>query len=503
MYQSRPWLSLAALLALAGCCMSPPSPVDGVPYGGWGEGATSPDRGPPPEPVSVPADAPSEPSIPRPKNPTATEVKKSPEDSLSVPSSAPSAKVVPVKPAIAADPLRQPLRLPMPAIDRSPALALDKGASLGGVDSSPQRLGAVPGPAIASGTGLAPSLGDVGGQSSAVKSSSTGLNPTLGSPGTPEKNTPIRLGQLASLSSPASDGNNVQLGGVSTTGVAAAREGQSPTLSVPATASASSGSARALPVTVPAGNSASSSDTNAPLRLDTGHGAQVRDTAQGQTVAIQIAPGEVSRAGSTVASPSLSVATASLSSGSATSGSVGISVSTAQVRTPASGNSAPSLVVPGARTLPESTSSRATSLSEPSAPQARESASSAKVDIHSPREPSGYLKETLNPPAAKAITPPRTPEIKIADSLAVKTGTPVVRSPQTVPTPVAVKEPVGQPLVKDRSAPITAGGVVRAAAPTDEEVAKREEERRRREEEVRRNESSLRQWLHDHLPLFF
>jgi hypothetical protein len=78
-----------------------------------------------------------------------------------------------------------------------------------------------------------------------------------------------------------------------------------------------------------------------------------------------------------------------------------------------------------------------------------------------------------------------------------------VRSPQTVPSPVAVKESVAQPLIKDRSSSIPAGSVIRVAAPTDEEIAQREEERQKREEEVRRNESSLRQWLHDHLPLFF
>jgi hypothetical protein len=229
----------------------------------------------------------------------------------------------------------------------------------------------------------------------------------------------------------------------------------------------------------------------------------VRDDAKGQTVALQIAPSEVSKIGSTDTSPSLSVPTTSVASGSTTSGTAGILVDMAQVIAPASGNTAPSLVVSEAKVLSVSTPGQARSLSEPSAPQGRQSASSAKVDIYSPREPSSHLKETLNAPTAKGVTPPRTAQINIADSLAVKTGTPVARSPQTVPTPVVVKESVSQPLVKDLSTTISSGNVIQATAPTDEEIAQREEAKRKREEEVRRSESSLRQWLHDHFPLFF
>ncbi len=503
MFQSRPWLSLAALLALAGCCMSPPSPVDGVPYGGWGEGQTSPDRGPPPEPVSVPADAPPAPAIPREKSPTAVQVKKPSEDPSPAPAPIAPAKVVPTKPAVAVDPLRQPLRLPLPPVDRSPALSLDKGAPAGGVDSGSPRMGAVPGSTITAGSGLAPALGDVTGQSSTPKPSSAGLSANLGTPGAPEKNSPIPLGQLAPLSDAATNGNNIQLGGVSTSGVASAHDGQAPALVLPATKSTGVDSTRALPVAVPAGSSANASGTHQSLRLGTGLDTDVHDVTKDQPVSIQVTPSEVSRGSSTPTSPSLSVPTPSASVGGATSGSVGISVATAQAMTPSSNNASPSLSVASAKALPESNSSRTASLSEPSAPQGRESASSAKVDVHSPRTPSDRLKETLHAPTAKAVSPPQTPEIKIADSLAVKTGTPVVRSPQTVPSPVAVKESVAQPLIKDRSSSIPAGSVIRAAAPTDEEIAQREEERQKREEEVRRNESSLRQWLHDHLPLFF
>jgi len=503
MYQSRPWLSLAALLALAGCCMSPPSPVDGVPYGGWGEGQTSPDRGPPPEPVSVPADAPSAPAIPREKSPTAVEVKKPSEDPSPAPAPVTSAKVVPTKPAIAVDPLRQPLRLPLPPIDRSPALSLDKGAPVGGVDAGSPRIIAVPGPTITAGSGLAPALGDVTGQPSTPKASSTGLSTNLGTPGAPEKNSSIRLGQLAPLNSAATDGNNVQLGGVSASGVTAARDGQAPSLSLPSANPTAVDGARALSVAVPAGSSANASGTNQSLRLRTGLDTDVHDVTKGQPVSIQVAPGEASRVALAATSPSLSVPTSSTSAGSTPSGSVGFSVGAAQTITAKSSKVSPPLVVAGAKALPGSTSSRTTALSEPSAPQGRESASSAKVDIHSPRAPSDRLKETLNAPTAKAVTAPHTPEIKIADSLTVKTGTPVERTPQSVASPVAVKESVSQPLIKDRSTSIPAGSVIRAAAPTDQEIAQREEERQKREEEVRRNESSLRQWLHDHLPLFF
>lgn len=496
MYQRRPWLSLAALLALAGCCMSPPSPVDGVPYGTWGEGSTSPDRGPPPEPVSVPADAPSEPEGRKENTTPAVEITK---PSIS-PSPAPAS---PAKPVIAVDPLRQPLRLPLPAIDRSPGLALDKGTPIGAFDSGPQRIGVVPGPALANGTGLAPSLGDVAGSPSAFKPSSAGLNSTIGSPGTPEKNSPISLDQLASRSSPRLDGGSAQIGAVSASGAITPRDEQAPSLSLGSGKTTAVDSTRPLPVIIPANSSENSSDVNSPLRLGARLDSQVRDDAKGQTVALQIAPSEVSKIGSTDTSPSLSVPTTSVASGSTTSGTAGILVDTAQVIAPASGNTAPSLVVSEAKVLSVSTPGLARSLSEPSAPQGRQSASSAKVDIHSPREPSSHLKETLNAPTVKGVTPPRTAQRNIADSLAVKTGTPVARSPQAVSTPVVVKESVSQPLVRDRSATISSGNVIQATAPTDEEIAQREEAKRKREEEVRRSESSLRQWLHDHFPLFF
>jgi len=493
MNQCRPWLSLAALLALAGCCMSPPSPVDGVPYGAWGEEATSPDRGPPPEPVSVPVDAPSEPKECTP-----------PPAEITKPSVSPSpAPVSPAKPAIAVDPLRQPLRLPLPAIDRSPGLALDKGAPLGVFDSGSQRIGQLPGPTLTNGTGLAPSLGDVAGQPSAFKPSSAGLNSTLGSPSPSEKNSPISLGQLDSLSSPRLNGTNAQLGAVSASGATTTRVEQAPSLSLGSAKSAAADNTQPLTVAIPADGSASASDTNSSLRLGVGPDSQVSDAAKGQIVAIQVAPGEVSKIGSTARSPSLSVSATSLPSGSAIPGTAGVSVGAAQAIAPESSKTSPSLVVSGVKALPVPAPGQVTSLSEPSAPQGRQSASSAKVDIHSPREPSAYLKETLNAPTAKGVTPPRVTEIKVADSLAVKTGTPVARSSQTVSTPVVVKEPVSQPLVKDRSATISSGNVLQATAPTAEEIAQREEEKRKREEEVRRSESSLRQWLHDHLPLFF
>lgn len=496
MYQCRPWLSLAALLALAGCCMSPPSPVDGVPYGAWGEESTSPDRGPPPEPVSVPVDAPSETTDRKESTPPAAEIAK--------PSVSPSpAPVSLAKPSIAVDPLRQPLRLPLPAIDRSPALVLDRGAPLGVFDSGSQRIGQLPGPTLANGTGLAPSLGDVAGLPSTIKPSSAGLNSTLGSPSPSEKNSPISLGQLDSLSSPRLDGSNAQLGTVSASGAVTARDEQAPSLSLASAKTAAADHTRPLTVSIPTDSSASTSDTSSPLRLGAGPDNQVRDAAKGQTVAIQVAPSEVSKIGSTTRSPSLSVPTTSLPVSSAIPGSASISVGAAQVIAPEPSKTSPSIVVSGVKALPVPAPGQVTSLSEPSAPQGRQSASSAKVDIHSPREPSVYLKETLNAPTAKGVTPPRVTEIKVADSLAVKTGTPVARSSQSVSTPVVVKESVSQPLVKDRSATISSGNVLQATAPTAEEIAQREEEKRRREEEVRRSESSLRQWLHDHLPLFF
>lgn len=120
MTRRRPWIGLAALVALAGCSMSPPSPVDEVLRGGWGSGGEEA-----PEPVAVPAGTPE-----APRNAPVTPASVAPAPPANP---APSA-VAESKPPRKADG-REPLRINVPLGQLPPAQPVPEPAriSSGGV----------------------------------------------------------------------------------------------------------------------------------------------------------------------------------------------------------------------------------------------------------------------------------------------------------------------------------------------------------------------------------
>ena len=502
MNQRRPWFSLAALLALAGCCMSPPSPVDGVPYGGWGDDTSLPDRGTPPEPVSVPADAPLAPAIPTEKRPVPVDTPKTTPDTKGA--TVGSTKTPPAKPPVTVDPLREPLRLPLAAIDRSPTLTLEQGIVRDGTGTRAPQLGNPSASVLSTENSISPGL-----DTSLVKPTTT---PTSAKslPSVPDSSTNLNKNPTIHLGSPASanplgvGGNAARLGEVQTGGTVGVGGAPSLGLTLPVGQPTAPSLAAPLSADLPTGASTHSNSTDSSLSLGLGTGAHVRDIASEKPIAIQVGATDSTASRLKDNAPTFSnAANHSDTPNNTTNSTLGIQVGAVVSPVPVTNGNSPSFVVPGAKVLPTPGVDRASSVTEPSSPRVRSTTASTTLAINSPQQPSVSVKETLNPPTAKSVTPPRSAEIKVADSLSVKTGTPVARSSTTVPSPVAIGESKGQPLTKDRSAPIAADAVIRVVAPTEEEIAQREEEKRKREEEIRSHESSLRQWLHDHLPLFF
>lgn len=103
MSSRRPWIIPAALLALGGCKMAPPSSVDDLIPAGWGGRAP---EATPPEPVAVP---PGTPDAPRPP-----EVSPGPSAVTPVPVNPPApAAPAPAGKSAKLDAGRQPIRLPL------------------------------------------------------------------------------------------------------------------------------------------------------------------------------------------------------------------------------------------------------------------------------------------------------------------------------------------------------------------------------------------------------
>ena len=107
MGRRRPWIGLATLLALAGCSMRLPSPVDDLRKATWGQGDETVSDAP--SPVAVP---PGTPDAPPAVTPVATAPVK--------PAPAPAVPAEPAKPADRVQLGRQPLRLPFPEADAQP-----------------------------------------------------------------------------------------------------------------------------------------------------------------------------------------------------------------------------------------------------------------------------------------------------------------------------------------------------------------------------------------------